>query len=213
VDLQRSSRWMPLTGVLFVALVIVGGPVLVGSTPGARASGSRVIAFYAAHRGRERVGVFVLAFAFLAFLAFAGTIRGRLRAADRPDALTELLLPAAILLVAGQTVNEGVGFALSDAPAQLSPGAAQALNVLSNDLVVTSAVGFLSFGVVAGIAILRGASLPRWLGWISIAIGILFVIPPIEFAGFLLFLIWVAVVSVVVARRTPGVPDAPVGRS
>ena len=65
------------------------------------------------------------------------------------------------------------------------------------------AVGFLSFGVVAGIAIVRGATLPRSLGWISIAIGIRFVIPPIEFAGFLLFLIWVVVVSVLVTRRTP----------
>jgi hypothetical protein len=76
--------------------------------------------------------------------------------------------------------------------------------MLGNDLVITSAVGFLSFGVVAGVAILRGAALPPWLGWISIAICSVFVIPPIEFVDFLLFLIWVVVVSVLVTRRTPG---------
>jgi hypothetical protein len=53
----------------------------------------------------------------------------------------------------------------------------------------------------AASTILRGVQLPAWLGWISIAIGIVFVIPPIEFAGFLLFLVWVAVVSILLMRE------------
>jgi hypothetical protein len=52
--MSRWSRYSPLTGVVFVALVLVGGPLLEGNTPGAKASGPRVITFYEAHRSRER---------------------------------------------------------------------------------------------------------------------------------------------------------------
>ena len=63
-------------------------------------------------------------------------------------------------------------FALSDSPTHLSPGAAQALNVLSNDMVLTNAAGFCAFGIASGVAILRSADLPKWLGWLAILIGI-----------------------------------------
>ena len=76
----RWSRYAPLNGVLFVVLVLVGGPVLEGSAPRSGASAAQVIAFYAAHRGRERAGVVVLALAFVAFLFFAAALRASLAA-------------------------------------------------------------------------------------------------------------------------------------
>jgi hypothetical protein len=200
---ERWSQRVPLAGVLFVVLVIAGGPVLEGSTPNARASSVRVIAFYTAHRDRERAGVFVLAFAFVAFLCFAAVLRARWRRANGSDGIAALVLAAAAVVVVGQSATEGVAYALTEDPAKLSASSAQTLNLLANDFVVTSAIGFLSFGLAAGIAILRGVGLPSWLGWAALVIGILFVVPPIEFAGFLLLLIWVVVVTVITIRRSP----------
>ena len=104
-------------------------------------------------------------------------------------------------LVAGQTASAGVGFALSQAPDRMSASTAQALNLLANDLVLTSAVGFLVIGLIAGLAVLRGDTAPAWIGWFSIAIGALFVIPPIEFFGFLLLLVWTLITSVLLVRQ------------
>jgi hypothetical protein len=203
--LGRLQRAAPLTGLLFVVLVLIGGPGLEGSTPGAKASGAHVISFFSAHRERERIGVIILALAFVAFLFFAAFLRSRWRSRSGLEGLSALVLAAATVLVVGQSLTEGVGFALTTAPASLSPSSAQTLNLLANDLVVTSAIGFLSFGISAGLAILRGVDLPGWLGWSALLIAVLFVIPPIEFVGFLLLLVWITVVSVLSYRRAvPG---------
>jgi hypothetical protein len=209
MTLERWARWTPLTGVLFVVLVIAGGPVLAGSTPGARASSASVIAFYSAHRGRERAAAIVLALSFVAFLFFAGTLRARLRRRPGAEGLAALVLAAASVLVVGQSANEGVTYALTEAPGRLSPAAAQVLNLLQNDLVLTSAIGFLAFGLTAGLAIVRAADLPAWLGVSVAVIGILFVVPPIEFAGFILLLVWVLTASVILLRRDAPAPAAP----
>jgi hypothetical protein len=199
---DRLSRWTPLAGIVFVVLVIAGGPVLEGSTPGTGSGAAHVIAFYSAHRQRERAGAIVLAFSFVAFLFFAAALRARWRRSPGCEGLAALVLAAASVLVAGQTASEGVAYAITDNPARLAPATAQTLNLLANDLVLTSAVGFLCFGLATGVSILRGTDLPAWLGVMAVVTGILFV-TPIEFVGFLLLVAWVLIVSVMLARRAP----------
>ena len=198
--LSRWSRWASMTGVVFVALVVLGG-VAAGSTPGSKATGAHVIAFFEAHRSRERASAVLLTLAFIVFLFFAGSLRSYLRQRESVEGLSGVVLAAAAVLVAGQTAGSGLIFALSDAPARLSPGAAQALNLLSNDMVLTSAAGFSVFGIASGVAILRGAPLPNWLGWVAILIGVV-VVTPAEFAAVLALAVWVIIVSVLIATRT-----------
>ncbi len=200
---DRFERRFLLAGPLFVALLVLGGPILVGNTPERDASPSHVIAFYTAHRTRERAGAIVLALAFLAFLLLAGTLRSRWRRFERSEPLVVLMFVAAAIAVVGQTISAGLTYTIAEAPDRLTPAAAQTLNLLANDLVLTSAIGLLAFGVSAGLAILRGVELPAWLGWLAIASGILFVIPPAEVLGLLLLLIWVIAVSVLSLRRDP----------
>ncbi len=199
--LARWSRWASLTGVLFVVLVVLGGPVAAGNTPGSKATGQHVIAFFEAHRSRERASAVLLTLAFIVFLFFAGSLRSYLRRTETVDGLSAVVLAAAAVLVAGQTAGNGVIFALADAPTRLSPGAAQALNLLSNDMVLTSAAGFSVFGIASGLAILRGAALPRWLGWMAVLIGIV-VVTPAEFAAVIALAVWIVVVSILIARRS-----------
>lgn len=203
--LDRWSRRAPLTGLLFVALVIVGGPVLEGSTPGTSATAVKIVAFYTAHRERERAGVIVLALAFVAFLFFAAALRSSWRRVPGVEGIAALVLAAATVVVVGQTANDGIGYALTASPSKLNPSSAQTLNLLANNLVVTSAIGFLVFGIASGLAILRGVGLPSWLGWSALVIGVLF-LTPIEFVGFLLFVVWVALVSIISYRRSAA-PD------
>lgn len=198
--LDRWSRYSPLTGPLFAVLVMVGGPLLAGNAPGTNAGGAEVIAFYTAHRTRERAGAIVLAFAFVAFLFFAASLRARWRAHPRAEALSALLLACATVHVVGQTAESGITYSLTDAPTHLTRSSAQTLNVLANDVVITTAVGAFAFGLVAGLAILRGVGLPRSLGWISIVLGVLWV-TPLEAVGFFGLVAWVVVTSLLVTRQ------------
>lgn len=59
----------------------------------------------------------------------------------------------------------------------------QAMNLISDELFLPSFAGAFLFGLASGIAILRGARLPKWLGWVAIVIGVLALIPPNEHAG------------------------------
>lgn len=201
----RFGGTAPLTGIVFVVLVIIGGPLLAGNTPGPNASGARVIAFYEAHRSRERISAVVLTLAFIVFVFFAGSLRGYLRRQKPAEALSAVLLGGAVLLAAGQTTVSGLGFALSDAPARLAPASAQTLNLLSNDMVLTSSAGFSVFGIASGLAILRAGLLPKWLGWLALAIGIV-ILTPAEFAAFIAFALWTVVVSISMTRRGSGQP-------
>jgi hypothetical protein len=199
--LSRWSRWACLTGVVFVALVVLGGPVAAGNTPSSKATGPQVIAFFAANRSRERASAVLLTLAFIVFLFFAGSLRSYLRRTKAVEGLSAVVLAAAAVLAAGQTAGTGLIFALTDAPTHLSPGAAQALNLLSNDMVLTNAAGFSAFGIASGLAILRGAALPNWLGWMSILIGVV-VVTPAEFAAVIALAVWITIVSILIATRS-----------
>jgi hypothetical protein len=123
----------------------------------------------------------------------------------RAEALSALLLACATVHVVGQTAGQGIAYALTDAPSHLTRASAQTLNVLSNDLVITTAVGAFMFGLVAGLTILRGVGLPRSLGWLSIVLGVLWV-TPLEGIGFFGLLVWVIAVSVLVFRQASAEP-------
>jgi hypothetical protein len=51
------------------------------------------------------------------------------------------------------------------------------MNVLGSDAVVTNTAGLIVFGIAAGLAILNSGRLPRWLGWMAIAMAVVVVTP------------------------------------
>jgi hypothetical protein len=62
----------------------------------------------------------------------------------------------------------------------------------------------LVFGIASGLAILRGAELPGWLGWAAIAIGIV-TATPAGLLGLAALILWTSVVSVLVWKRSADV--------
>jgi hypothetical protein len=197
--LERLSRLGPLTGVVF-SLLAIAGFATAQKPPGAKADGARVVAFYQAHGTSQKVADLLLMLAFAVFLFFAGALRGHLRRIPAAGGLGAVLLAGAAVLTAGAALFFGCDFALASAPADLAPAAAQALNVLALYLVLPVMAGGFVFGVASGLAILRWAPLPRWLGWVAILIGIGIATPALIGALILLFL-WTATVGVLVFRR------------
>jgi hypothetical protein len=200
--LGRWDRWVPLTGLAFAVLFAAGMAIaIVNNSPASAASGKTVISFYQSHGSALNVDAILVAFAFLFLLFFSGSLRVYLRRSPQAEGLAALVPSTAAVLLAGVTIYFGFDYTLANAPKDLSPAAAQALNVLSNNLYLTQAAGACAFGIITGLAILRAALLPRWLGWLAIAIGIV-VLTPVDYVAFMAMPIWAAVTSVLMVTRS-----------
>jgi hypothetical protein len=200
-----------VTGGIFIVLTLVaffGGP---SNSPNSNASGARVIAWYIAHRHSERFTDIIGVVGFAFFVFFAGSLLGYMRRAPAAAVPATVMLSGAVLVTAGFTVVLGIDYALTDVPGRLAPSAAQALNVLDNDVFFTVPAGGLIFGLASGVAILRGAPLPKWLGWVAIVLGVALCTPAL-FPAFLVLLLWVLIVIVLVYRRSgsPAQAQAPI---
>jgi hypothetical protein len=206
VLLNRLARLAPLTGVVFAVLAAAAFASASGA-PSSTASGGRVIAFYEAHGSSAQASdyLWMLAFAFL--VLFAGSLRAFLRRTQAAAALSSVVLAGAAVLAAGAGVYFGFDYTLATTSGHLAPAAAQALNVLALKLFLPVSAGGFVFGIASGLAILRGAPLPNWLGWVAIVIGVL-TVSPAGLVGIVALIFWTAIVSVLVWRRSERNPRA-----
>lgn len=205
----------PLTGVLFVLLMIVAFLVS-GETPGTDDSRQEIVSFYLDNDSEVAISSAILALACIALLFFLGSLRQALRAAAGDEGgLSTVALLGGLMIVVGASIFAGIGFTLGDAADELPASSILTLNALNSDLFFPLAVGTAVFNLGLGLAVLRHGGLPRPLGWVALVIGIAGVTP----AGFFAFLatgiviIWASVVLAQQAaasgagpRPTPGGP-------
>lgn len=198
----RSRPWLvPLLGVIFVALLAVSFG-LSWSTPDSNSGGQSVINYYSSHSGQATASALLTALAVPAGLFFFVYLREYLRAAPGVRALTTAALAGTIVFAVGGCLAAGLTVSLVDVPRQLTPSAAQALNVLNSDVGAGLLIGGLStmqFGF--GLAILVGRLLPRWVGGLSILIGVVSLLGPLAFAGLMATALWTLIVSGLLYRR------------
>lgn len=202
-----SDRWgrvAPLTGVLFAAIVVAA--VVTGSseTPKASVSAAKVVSYYSEHHSEVETSGILFSLGFLVLVLFAGALRSYLRRTAAAEGLGALVLAGAIMMAIAALAATGVEYGLAHNLHDFTPEAAKTLNFISNELFFPVLAGGFIFGVCAGIAILRGAALPKWLGWVAIVIGILTLIPPTSFPALFAFLIWTVIVSVLMYLRGGG---------
>jgi hypothetical protein len=205
---ERLSRLAPLTGVIFAVILIIG--VFSGNeTPNADASSAKVIAYYGSHRSEVETSSVLFALAFLFLVLFAGSLRSYLRRTAAAEGLAAIVLAGAVLMAAGALLGSSVEFGLAENVSHLEPAAAQTMNVLSNEIFLPVLGGAFLFAIGSGLAILCGARLPKWLGWVAIVLGIAALVPPASFPALLGFAIWSVVVSILIYRRTGPADAAP----
>jgi hypothetical protein len=195
------SRFVPLSGVLAVVLIIVA-VIVGGETPDTEDSLREIATFY---RDNDQSGPSaLLGLGALFFLIFVTTLWHALRKAeaDRRGAST-LALVGGTILVVGMTIFAGIGFTLGDTADDLTPAAIQALNALNTDLFFPLAVGNAAFLLGAGVSAVQTGALPKWLGWAAVVLGV-FAATPLGFFAFLVMGLWSLIVSVLLWRTTNG---------
>ena len=199
-------RLLPLSGIVFVALIVVGVVALGGDTPDSDASAAEVSAFYGDEVVRQGIAAVLLAAAapFVVFFASALAARLGLNGGHQHRPVWKRVVLAGSAITASATVVAAlIHFALSDGADQnVSPVALQALNVLDGKvwLPFNSGLGVMMLGA-AGL-LLTETPLPRWLGWIALILGIALFIPYAEVSFFALVvtLLWIIVASVMLYR-------------
>ena len=86
----------------------------------------------------------------------------------------------------------------------------RSIHVLSQELFFTVTVGVSAFFLGAAFATLRTGMLPRWLGWVALALGVVSAIPShvlggvldhIGYVSFIGLCGWMLVVGVLLALR------------
>ena len=204
------ERRAPLTGVIAFVLIALAF-IIGGETPDFDASPTEALDFYVDNEGSQFAASILLFYGALFLALFAATLRVRLRrpGADS-DALPLLSFVGGLVLALGILFFAGFTFTLADAGDALDPAAAQALNALNGDFFFPVAFGTALFMIGAGLAILRGAYLPRWLGWAAIVIGVVAATPG-GFFGFLASGIWMVVAAIMLTTRAE--PAAGAGRA
>ncbi len=206
------DRWGRLgslvAGVLFVVLLAVGF-VLSGNTPNSDSSGLKVISYYHSHNGRLTAAAYLITLSLFFGLFFFGSLRGYLRQSAVAERLAAVALAGGVLFAAAGALAAGSLFALADVPAKLTSGAAQALNVIQSDLATGALLAGLGVVYMAsGLAIERSRLLPRWLGWVSIVLGVV-ALTPIGWLTLFALAVWTLIVSALIYRRSNGAADAP----
>ncbi len=211
-----ARRWLPLSGLVFVILVLVTVVGLGGDTPDSTASGSEVATFYDDQQARQVIAafLFVASIPFLVF--FAVSIATAVRGADSRDVWGHVVVGGSVLTGAIIALLGAIIFAKTDgATNDTSPAALQALNLIDGNSWVAFNAGFGVMMLGAAGCLIPRLHIYRWLGWIALVLGIALFIPFADFIALLLMLVWMLVTSVVLFRDTSATgsatPAAPAG--
>jgi hypothetical protein len=206
-DRTTLERLAPLTGLLFLALVIASS-IIGGEGPDADDSTQTVLDFWA-DDDTQIASALLAGLAAVPLVWFGGSIRDHMRAAaPASERLATLLFGGFVMVAVGVTAFSGFQLAAADTIGDVPPEVTQTLSVLYSDFFLPFAAGVLILFLAVGTAILRYRILPTWLGWgaFLIVIGFIVFFP----VGGILAAIWIATVSILLYQGwTPVGADVP----
>jgi hypothetical protein len=199
---MRKDSWLaPLTGLAFVVLAIVAFAIG-GEPPDPTEEGAReIVDFYVDNEDAQMVSAALAGIAGTLFVFFGGYLRRVLRDAEGEDGvLSAVAFAGSIVFAVGIAIDGTITFALAETADDIRPSAVQALSALWSNDFLPFAVGLQIFLLASGISVVRHGALPKWIGWVAIALAVI-AVTPIGFASFLGAGILIAIVSVVLTLR------------
>jgi hypothetical protein len=211
---MQRDWWAPLTGVLFIALLIIGFAVG-GDPPDADSAPDEIVDWYVDNKDSVELSSFLAAIGGAVLIFFVGYLRKVLRAAEGEGGMLSILtLIGAAIFVTGLAIDATVGFAIAEAADDVTPDgnvdplSIQALEAFWDNDWLPFAVGIEVLILSSGLSIVRHGALPKWLGWVAILLAIV-ALTPIGFAAFIGTAIWILVVSVMLTLQARSGPSAP----
>ena len=213
------QRYAWVAGIVFVIAFVADIVVSVGVGVNQDDSATKIAHALHAHRERLLVVAYLSVVYAATFLIYLGRLYDLLRGdTDRRRFLGSLVLAGGALFVALHAVSDigitgllGAKLALFGAH---DPGIAYTLYLLTFGLDSVGDVFGSLLAFAAGVLVIGSGVLPRWLGWISIIAGVMFLVQGfglggviasfglvLDLIGFVLFLIFVLVSSIIWLTR------------
>lgn len=200
---SRLERMAPLTGVVFVGLV-VAGTVLINNYE-FLPPGEELKSFYEDNSGTARLGHFLLMVSSAFLIWFAGSVRSTLRTAEGGTGrLSAVAFGGGVLAAATILIAHGAGMAaavrgLSDGgiPTETAITLFDLSGVLMGNAVP---IGFAVLLGASAVVSLRTGVFARWLSWVAAVVAVGLLIPEINFAIIGVAVLWVLIMSFVIYR-------------
>lgn len=199
MDSSRLERLAPLSGVVFVVLLVVSF-IVSGSTPSPDDPPQQVTSFWQDNDSKEIIASILGALAAVFLVWFAGSIReGIARSEGGFGRLGTTAFGGFLIMAVGGLAFSGFSFAAADTAGDVPATVTQTLSVLNGDFFFMIGAGQLIALAALAAATLRHGFLPRWLGFVMIALAVLS-FTPVGFIAFLAFLVVALIVSVILYR-------------
>jgi hypothetical protein len=203
VTAQRWERYAPWTGVLAVVLWVVGFLILVSSGMVAQdASPEEVLAHHQTNGGPLIAGSLIFMLGTLAFVWFLGSLTSSLRSAEGGTGrVASIAFGGGLAMAVCALLLPSGGVTIALAAGTISATSADALRYLPGVFYIGVELFAAVLVGATGVVGLRTAVLPRWLGWVSLLLALILLIPPIGWAGLLLGMpVWTVLVSLLLTR-------------
>jgi hypothetical protein len=204
--MNRKAWLVPLTGVVFIVLVVIGF-IVTGEPPDAEDPVQDIVDFYRDDKDSIEAGVFLLALGTVFFVFFANYLRTVFRA----SATSATILVGAAIFAVGGAIDGTISIAIAEAVDDIEPASVQTLQALWDNDFLPLAIGITVFLVSVGTSILRTAILPKWLGWVVLVVALVSVTPVGFFAfpatGLLILVL--SIMFTIRERRASAPPAAP----
>src|SRR4051794_20914571 len=104
---MRSARLGPLSGIVFVVLVVVGFIPVGGETPDVNDSANKITSFWADHHDKEVVAALLVGLGAIFLAIFVASLRDRIRDRAESDLWSNLILIGGTVSVGGFLVSVG----------------------------------------------------------------------------------------------------------
>jgi Domain of unknown function (DUF4386) len=205
---RASREWLvPLgTGLGFLVLLIVSF-VVVGSPEDADNPPSEVAKWYQDNKDAAMIGAFIGTVAAVPLIFFGAYLRKVLAPAGEMLSLLPLIGTAIVGL--GAAIDSTLLFAAAEAADTIPAEEVHVIQAIWDNDFLPFFLGVMVFNWSVGIAVLKSGALPKWMGWLAIAGGVITLAGPIGFIGAFVALIWVVIASIMLSMRARSGPAQP----
>jgi hypothetical protein len=201
---ENWERWSRLAGALAVPFWVAAVILISSAVKGSK--GPRILASYHSHSNRVLLASVLWSIGVLLFIWFLGSLRSHYLAAEGGSGRLSMLaygggLAAAAIAMLIPAADDAAALNKND----IDASGASVLHHFSDGIFVATEYLLPILFFASAILALRYRALPKWLGWVSILIGIVLLIGPIGWAGLIFATpIWTLIVSIWLWRNTAG---------
>jgi hypothetical protein len=201
-DIQTSGRqWLAGLGLVYGIFFGVAA-LATNQGPGINASATAVAQYYNSHHASSEAGIFLVLASCVALAFFSGVLRSTVFPSPAKDRglMTVSALGTAVW-ISGLLLTAALQTTLLDASHYGHAAVIQSVNYLTADDFFPVVIGLSIFAIATGIGMLRSGALPAWLGWVTVALGVLAAAGPLGGIAFLIAPVWAVVTGVVLLLR------------